>query len=102
MAPRCPGPSRHRCRSESRSPSGASRPTIEKVGFAMDSPLEGAVTSETVSGAKFPASWENTGNFAPLGLRERLLASNAATDSTVYRIIRYALEQGIYFGLAGN
>jgi hypothetical protein len=49
-----------------------------------------------------PASWENTGNFARLGLRERLLASNAATDSTVYRIIPYALEQGIYSGLAGN
>jgi hypothetical protein len=28
-----------------------------------DSPLEEAVSSEPVSEAKFPASWENTGNF---------------------------------------
>jgi hypothetical protein len=30
-----------------------------KVGFAMDSPVEGAVRSELVSEAKFPASREN-------------------------------------------
>jgi hypothetical protein len=44
--------------------------------FAADSPLEEAVSSEPVSKAKFPASWENTGNFVRLGLRVRLLARN--------------------------
>jgi hypothetical protein len=44
--------------------------------FAMDSPVEEAVSSEPVSEAKFPASWENTGNFVRLGLRVRLLARN--------------------------
>src|SRR5690348_4650134 len=34
-----------------------------------DSLLEEAVASEPVSGAKFPASWEFTGNFVRLGLR---------------------------------
>ena|SRR6516162_10162139 len=34
-----------------------------EVRFAVDSPLEGAVSSEPVSEAKFPASWENAGNF---------------------------------------
>ena len=41
-----------------------------------DSPVEEAVSSEPVSEAKFPASWENTGNFVRLGLRVRLLARN--------------------------
>jgi hypothetical protein len=44
--------------------------------FASDSLLEEAVSSEPVSEAKFPASWENTGNFVRLGLRVRLLARN--------------------------
>jgi hypothetical protein len=35
---------------------------IEEIRFACDSPLEEAVMSELVSEAKFPASWENTGN----------------------------------------
>ena len=38
------------------------------VKFAPDSPLEEAVSSEPVSEAKFPASWENTGNFVRRGL----------------------------------
>jgi hypothetical protein len=37
---------------------------VEEIEFAQDSPLEEAVTSEPVSEAKFPVSWENTGNFA--------------------------------------
>jgi hypothetical protein len=57
---------------------------------------------ELVSEAKFPASWENTGNFVRLGLRVRLLAHNPASNSTAYDAIPYASEQGIYFGLAGN
>jgi hypothetical protein len=51
-------------------------PRSEEVGFAHDSALEEAVSSEPVSEAKFPASWENTGNFVRLGLRVRLLARN--------------------------
>ena len=45
------------------------RPPIGGKGwwFATDSPLEGAVTSELVSETKFPASWENTGNFCSSG-----------------------------------
>ena len=48
--------------------------TPSEVKFAADSLLEEAVSSELVSEAKFPASWENTGNFIRLGLRVRLLA----------------------------
>ena len=70
--------------------------------FAEDSPLEEAVMSELVSEAKFPASWENTGNFVRLGLRVRLLARNLASNSMAYDAIPYASEQGIYLGLAGN
>ena len=36
-----------------------------------DSPVEEAVLSELVSEAKFPASWENTGNFASAGPTQR-------------------------------
>ena len=60
------------------------------------------VVSELVSEAKFPASWENTGNFVRLGLRVRLLARNPGPNSMAYDPIPYASEQGIYFGLAGN
>ena len=42
--------------------------------FAPDSPLEEAVLSELVSAAKFPASWENTGNF-------RYSVANATTST---------------------
>jgi len=62
----------------------------------------GAWMGSDKDGRPFSASWENTGNFTRLGLRGRLLGSNAATDSTVYRVIPYAPEQGIYSGLAGN
>jgi hypothetical protein len=75
---------------------------IERFWFAHDSALEEAVSSEPVSEAKFPASWENTGNFVRRGLRVRLLARNPASNSMVCEPIPYASEQGIYFGLAGN
>ena len=39
----------------------------EENRFARDSPLEEAVSSEPVSEAKFPASWDNTGNRAVFG-----------------------------------
>jgi hypothetical protein len=75
---------------------------VTRLRFARDSPLEEAVLSELVSEAKFPASWENTGNFIRLGLRVRLLARNPRPNSRVYNPIPYASEQGIYFGRAGN
>ena len=75
---------------------------IQEIEFAPDSPLEEAVLSELVSEGKFPASWENTGNFTRLGLRVRLLARNQRPNSRAYNPIPYASEQGIYFGLAGN
>jgi len=41
----------------------------DKAWFALDSPLEGGVSCELVSeNAKFPASWEYTGNFIDSGL----------------------------------
>jgi hypothetical protein len=67
-----------------------------------DSLLEEAVTSELVSEAKFPASWENTGNFVRLGLGVQLLGRNPANNSMACDPIPYASEQGIYIGLAGN
>ena len=70
-------------------------PRSEEVGFAPDSPLEEAVSSEPVSEAKFPASWENTGNFVRLGRRVRLLARNAGPNTIAYDPIPYASEQGI-------
>jgi hypothetical protein len=36
--------------------------------FALDSPVEGAVSSEPVSALKFPVSRENTGNFIGFGV----------------------------------
>jgi hypothetical protein len=42
-------------------------PSSPKVKFAGDSPLEGAVSSELVSGHGFPASRQNTGNFFESG-----------------------------------
>jgi hypothetical protein len=48
--------------------------------FAVDSLLEEAVSSEPVSEAKFPASWENTGNFVRLGLRVRLIGSKSIAE----------------------
>jgi Aldehyde oxidase and xanthine dehydrogenase, a/b hammerhead domain len=77
-------------------------PRADAEEFAADSLLEEAVLSELVSEAKFPASWENTGNFIRLDLRVRLLARNPRPNSMAYNPIPYASEQGIYFGLAGN
>ena len=77
-------------------------PTAVRRKFAVDSPLEKAVSSEPVSETKFPASWENTGNFVRRGLRVRLLAWNLGPNTMAYDPIPYATEQGIYFGLAGN
>src|ERR1700751_874454 len=51
--------------------------------FAVGSPLEEAVSSEFVSEAKFPASWENTGNCLRVGLWVPLLARNWHNGNSV-------------------
>jgi len=58
--------------------------------------------SELVSEAKFPASWEYTGYFVRRGPSSVLLARNREPNSTIYELIPYASEQGIYLRLAGN
>jgi hypothetical protein len=70
--------------------------------FAIDSPLEEAVTSELVSERKFPASWENTGNFIESGAQLHISSAKTRANSKVYEPIPYAPEQGIYFALSGN
>src|ERR1700737_3670353 len=99
VRPRCAGGLSSACQSGIREEGGRRSRGVE---FAPDPPLEEAVSSEPVSEAKFPASWENTGNFVRRGLRVRLLARNPASNSMVCEPIPYASEQGIYFGLAGN
>ena len=62
-----------------------------KVRFATDSPLEGGVSCELVSeNARFPASWENTGNFADSGLGGASEAAKKGTKSVSYGLIPYA------------
>ena len=51
---------------------------------------------------KFPASWENTGNFDPLGLSSETYAPNSTAISTRYSEIPCATEQGIFCRLTGN
>ena len=69
----------------------------KEVRFAGDSPLEGGVSCELVSEiAKFPASWENTGNFADSGLSGAWEAAKKDTKSVSYAPIPYASEQGIF------
>ena len=73
-----------------------------EVRFAVDSPLEGAVSSEPVSEAKFPASWENAGNFIDSELDGASTRAKKIIKSVPYGPIPYASEQGIFCGLAGN
>ena len=73
-----------------------------KVEFAPDSALEEAVSSEPVSEAEFPASWENTGNFVDSGLGHPNFPSKVGILSMTYRQIPYATEQGTNCAVAGN
>ncbi len=60
---------------------GSSMECAPKMTFATDSALEEGVTSEPVSWmAKFPASWENTGNFARLDPRVRTIGSESRIE----------------------
>ena len=72
------------------------------VKFAVDSLLEEAVSSEPVSEAEFPASWENTGNFVDSGLGHPNFPSKVGILSMTYRQIPYATEQGTNCAVAGN
>ena len=74
-----------------------------RTGFAADSPLEGGVMCELVSGSpKFPASREKTGNLHLLALRGRQMMPNTGADPMSYEEIPFASEQGISCGLTGN
>jgi hypothetical protein len=55
-----------------------------------------AVSSEPVSGAKFPASRENTGNFIDSELSGASTRAKKALNSVPYEPIPYASEQGIF------
>ena len=75
---------------------------IEESGSQWTPRWRGQSRANSSLKPKFPASWENTGNFVRLGPRVRLLSWNRGTNSMIYNPIPYASEQGIYFGLAGN
>ena len=75
----------------------------EEARFAADSPLEGGVSCELVSeNAKFPASWEYTGNFIDSGFGGASRAAKNDIKSVPYGPIPYASEQGIFCRLTGN
>jgi hypothetical protein len=57
---------------------------MQEIGFALDSPLEEAVSSELVSEADFPASREFTENFIDWGLSRGVNASKNGADSKAY------------------
>jgi hypothetical protein len=61
-------------------------PLARDRGFA-DSPLEEAVTSEPVSEAKFPVTWENTGNFHRRALPSRKTVENRQAAPVTYEEI---------------
>jgi len=66
-------------------------PAAPEFTAETDSPLEGRVSCELVSeNAKFPASWENTGNFADSGLGGASEAAKKGTKSVSYEGIPYA------------
>ena len=55
------------------------------IRFALDSSLEGRVSCELVSeNAKFPASWEYTGNFIDSGLGGASMAAKNDIKSVPY------------------
>ena len=64
-----------------------------QIEFAMDSPLEEAVTSELVSEKlQFPARWENTGKFIDSDLGDPNFSAKARAGSKSYR--RISLRSG--------
>ena len=68
----------------------------------VDSPLEEAVSSELVSDPKFPAGWENAGNFVDSGLNDASKGAKKGAKSVATGPIPYAAQQGIFCTLAGN
>jgi hypothetical protein len=51
---------------------------------------------------KFPASWENTGNFIDLDLGDASTVAKNAVQTVRYEQIPYAPQQGIFRRLTGN
>jgi hypothetical protein len=95
----------------SRAPPKPDRKNASAIGFSWkgavgrfiaDRLLEGTVTSELVSGANFPDSWENTGNFVDLGLSWQIDRVKIGAKSGSYGPIPYASLQGTFWGLTGN
>jgi hypothetical protein len=76
-------------------------PPLRNRWFA-DSPLEEAVSSEPVSEPKFPASWENAGNFVNCRLNGASKGAKKGAKSVAHGPIPYSSEQGIFCTLAGN
>jgi hypothetical protein len=58
-----------------------------EVRSATDSLVEEAVTSEPVSEAKFPVSWENAGNFHRQALPSRKTVENRQAATVAYEEI---------------
>ena len=73
-----------------------------RIRSSSDSPLEEAVSSEPVSEPKFPAGWENAGNFVDCGLNDASKGAKKGAKSVAHGPIPYAAEQGIFCTLAGN
>jgi benzoate membrane transport protein len=68
-----------------------------------DSPLEGGVSCELVSEIpKFPASWENTGNFIDSGPRRRVNGGQKGHQISILRANSLRMQTGNFFGLTGN
>jgi hypothetical protein len=81
---------------------GHARWLSENSEFATDSSLEEAVSSEPVSEPKFPASWENAGNFVNCRLNGASKGAKKGAKSVAHGPIPYSSEQGIFCTLAGN
>jgi hypothetical protein len=72
--------------------------TAGKVDQGGDVRRRAAVSSEPVSG-KFPASWENTGNFIDFGTGYPNLSSKQALQSIAYEQIPYSVLIVPYQGI---
>src|SRR6202049_173534 len=70
---------------------------IEESGSHMTRRWRGeSAANSSLKLPKFPASWENTGNFADSGLSGAWEAAKKDTKSVSYAPIPYASEQGIF------
>jgi hypothetical protein len=63
----------------------------------MDSPAEGAASSEPSLKPKFPASRQNTGNFVDSGFGSASAAAKKGSKAQLYGRIPYAFLTGNFF-----